>query len=487
MQSLLHLFSLTLVAVVGVCIVAVQPFPILHDFPEWMYQGWLAHHLLFGDYEAVTDLYALANYPVPNSITQFGIAVLNLIGSPIDSGRIWLAIYLAYASVLWLVLSRQLLYAQARSCNGQTRSRGTGHDGAINLLLTMTITFGPGFWNGYANFQFALLFWGTYLLAMRLRRDGVLAHLFLSLMIFFSHASVFIAFVVLVIARVFYSQLGWRYLTAIFPSIILFVWYLLATIRFDEIVQLNSFGLQEWLQYKVYTVAKQGYFHNFIIADGSSLLGNVHIVYMAGVALNLSVAVIIVAWLLYMGWHLLKAFVPLSFSSAGTKTNEEKTSKDKTSDEKTSDEENRVSIVNRRITFTALLAMLIVFLAAGKDNFGVVNLGERFLIAALVLVLVQLRCHRWIRHVWVSLAAIGAVYTMVAVIKVTGYPVEAYSVARSTTSGTLDGAIDDIYAASRHKLFNHRLYIYADHGIWLQTQDADLLPLKHITSFIVPK
>ena len=174
--------------------------------------------------------------------------------------------------------------------------------------------------------------------------------------------------------------------------------------------------------------------------------------------------------------------MPLSISSAGTRTSEEKTS-----EEKISDEENRVSIVNRRITFTALLAMLIVFLAAGKDNFGVVNLGERFLIAALVLALVQLRCHRWIRHVWVSLAAIGAVYTMVAVIKVTGYPVEAYSVARSTTSGTLDGAIDDIYAASRHKLFNHRLYIYADHGIWLQTQDADLLPLKHITSFIVPK
>lgn len=472
MQSLLHLLSLTLVAVVGICIVLVQPFPILHDFPEWMYQGWLAHHLLFGDDGAVIDLYTLANYPVPNSISQFGIAALNLIWSPIVSGKIWLAIYLAYASVLWLVLSRQLFYARASSRYGQTRAQGTGHDGAINLLLTMTITFGPGFWNGYSNFQFALLLWGTYLLAMRLHRDGVLVHLFLSLLIFFSHASVFIAFVVLVVARAFYSQLGWRYLTAIFPSTILFVWYLLATIRFDEIVQLNSFGLLEWLQYKVYTVAKQGYFHNFIIADGSSLLGNLHAVYVAGVALNTGVAMIIVAWLLYTGWSLLKAFVPLSLSRTVNTT---------------CDEEKLKSIVTRRVTFTALLAMLVVFLAAGKDNFGVVNLGERFLIAALVLALVQLRCHRLIRHVWVSLAAIGAVYTMVAVTKVTGYPVEAYAVTRSTNSATLDGAIDDIYAASRHKLFNHRLYIYADHGIWLKKQDADLLPLKHITSFVVPK
>ena len=125
MQSLLHLLSLTLVAVVGICIVLVQPFPILHDFPEWMYQGWLAHHLLFGDDGAVIDLYTLANYPVPNSISQFGIAALNLIWSPIVSGKIWLAIYLAYASVLWLVLSRQLFHARASSRYGQTRAQGT--------------------------------------------------------------------------------------------------------------------------------------------------------------------------------------------------------------------------------------------------------------------------------------------------------------------------------------------------------------------------
>jgi len=65
--------------------------------------------------------------------------------------------------------------------------------------------------------------------------------------------------------------------------------------------------------------------------------------------------------------------------------------------------------------------------------------------------------------------------------------VEEYAVVRSTTANTLDGAIDDIYANSRHKLFNHRLYIYADHGIWLEQPDTDLLPLKHITSFVIPK
>ena len=123
----------------------------------------------------------------------------------------------------------------------------------------------------------------------------------------------------------------------------------------------------------------------------------------------------------------------------------------------------------------------------GKNNFGVVNLGERFLIAALVLGLVQLHWHRYILNAWVLLAVVGAVYAMIATVVISHYPLREYAVTRSTTSSTLHGAIDDIYANSRHKLFNHRLYIYADHGIWLQQPGTDLLPLKHATSFVVEK
>ncbi len=462
MQTYLHLLTLTLIAIVGFCFVGVQPFPVLHDFPEWMYQGWIAHQLWSGDDTGVSSLFAFADFPVPNSITQFSIATLNSAMSPIMAGKVWLAVYLVYASILWTVLSRQI---------ANTGADAKRDDGAINLLLTMTITFGPGFWNGYANFQVALLFWGTYLLAMRLRRDGLLVHLLLSLLIFFSHAAIFIAFTVMVTARVLLGRLSWRYFAAIAPALFMFFWYLLATVRIDKVGPLNALGLLEWVQYKVYTVAKQGYFHNFIVADGSSLLDTVHPLYLFGVGLNLCVAVIIIIWFFYQGWTLFKATEVLSFNKWGMAA---------------AKEEMGGNVDSYRVTFVALLTLLLLFLVAGKDNFGVVNLGERFLIAALVLALVQLRCHWLILRTWVVLAVIGALYTMAAVVKLSGHPVEEYAVTRSTTSSTLNGAIDDIYANSRHKLFNHRLFIYADHGIWLQQPGADLLPLKHITSFVVP-
>jgi hypothetical protein len=455
MQRCLHFISIAVVAVVAVCLLYVQPFPVLHDYPEWMYQGWLAHQLLFGDVSAA-GTYTLAQYPVPNSMTQFGIAVLNNFLSPVMAGKAWLAFYLLFAATLWTLLSRVL---------------HRGYDGSIHLILTMTITLGPGFWNGYANFQFALLLWGAYLLLMRLHRSGVVMHLFLSLLIFFSHASVFIAFAGFVMARVLFGRLDWRCFVAIVPAIVLFLWYLLSTVSIDAIGQVNALGLLEWVQYKVYTVAKQGYFHNFILADGSSLLDRLNIVYLAGVVLNLGVAVVIFFWLLQQGMRLFTRLIPFRPAIVNTGGADK--------------DPFYLSVETSRVLMVSLLALLLLFLIGGKDNFGVVNLGERFFIAALVLALVNLGCSGIIRRVWVALAAVGALYTMAATVAITGYPVEPYSVSSSTTSGTLDGAVDDIFANSRHKLFNHRLYIYADHGLWLLQPGPDLLAFKHVTSFVV--
>jgi len=453
MQRLLHFLSILLVATVGFCLLVVQPFPVLHDYPEWMYQGWLANQLLFGNDASILNLFALAEHPVPNSITQFAVALLNQFASPIFSGKLWLAIYLVFASTLWTLLSFHLQreWSPAGAAHGnnlltgaQTGREARRNDGAINLLLTTTITFGPGFWNGYANFQFALLFWGAYLLAMRLHRDNVLVHFLLSLLIFFSHASVFIAFAGFVVTRLLVGRLSWRHILAIVPSLLMFGWYLIVTIRLDAVGPVNALGLIEWVQYKVYTVAKQGYFHNFILADGSSLLGDVHFLYLAGVLLNLGVAVVIIIWLLHQSWLLLKAASVFPFNKRVSEITGG------------NHETNAMSISDRRVTLISLA-------------------------------LVQLRCHRTIVNLWVPLAVAGAVYTMIATAVVSQYPVKEYAVVRSTTSSTLDGAIDDIYANSRHKLFNHRLYIYADHGIWLQQPGTDLLPLKHITSFVLEK
>jgi len=44
--------------------------------------------------------------------------------------------------------------------------------------------------------------------------------------------------------------------------------------------------------------------------------------------------------------------------------------------------------------------------------------------------------------------------------------------------------VEDIYKNSRHKYFNHRLFIYANLGSYLLEPDGPLPPIDHETSVI---
>lgn len=449
MQKFLHFLAFAIVGAVACCMLFLQAFPILHDFLEWMYQGWIFAELL-GDNPAVAERFQLVSHPVPNSLSQIAIGLLNFVVSPVVAGKIWLAFYLLLSSGLWFVIARQ---------------QSNRFHGALHLLLTDLITFGPGFWNGYINFQFGLLFFALYLYLIIWRgvRNPWLLCVF-GLLIFFSHAVIFAVFVVFNLAcmvKLWRSQRR-QYVLALLPALLLTGWYAAIKLATHEAGTARGFKLLEWAQYKAYTLAKQGPFHNFIGHDGKSTLEDLPLVYQAGFVLNFVVAVLLFSWFCSVTWVIIRRQPYRFYRSA---------------------EGVASSAFLTPVLITTGLCV-IVFLAGSQNAFGVVNIGERFLIIALLLFLLLFQCPGLIRNSLVLVCAVLSFYTVSVIVAVSKDSMEIYSVERSAEINDLQQYLGDIYANTAHKHFNHRLFIYADRGVELTHEVPVLLAIDLPTSVV---
>ncbi len=424
---------------VAVVLLVVQPFPVLHDYPEWMYQGYIAWSLLSAE-TTFTGLFELVPVPVPNAISQSAIAVLNFFTSPVAAGKIWLALYFLLAAVIGIVATRS-----------------HRHSGSMHLIFTLSIVFGPGFWNGYINFQFGLLFFALYIINTRKSAGYVLLF---SVLIYFSHASVFAGFVCYVIVSEWFALRRARVFLALLPGLLLLLWYSFAKFSTADGKNESVGSLFQWAQYKFYTVAKQGPFHNFIQPDGESLLSSVHGLYLAGFAINFLTALLIGLWLLVI------------FASIVRQR-----------DVEIADE--RRSVANVSAILVTVAVLLIAWLLAGKNTFGVVNLGERFLVVALMLMIVHLQCPDWIRKCWQSLCIVVGIVTLSSLM-VLSRGIGVYTVERSASTSELESYVGDIYKNSRHKYFNHRVFIYANLGQYLidPAVHASPPPIDHQSSIV---
>lgn len=439
-QQGLLLTTLLMIGGVALALLVLQPFPVLHDYPEWMYQGWLFGQLLSAD-TAVTGQYALVDHPVPNSLSQFAIGALSLVLPAVTAARLWLALYLCVAAWLLAVLWRR------------------NADGTQVFLLLTVVVLGPGFWNGYINFQCALLLFATYLLCSRRQLGYTLVF---SLLIFFSHAAVFAVMAAYCVATALFDRTVTKpariqLLLALIPSLSLLVWYTLALLATYQGSGSASMGFTEWAQYKFYTVAKQGPFHNFILPSGESLLESFDMIYWLGFAANFLFAIGLLLWLLWLIAMLAgRTQNPLRNKQGGS-----------------------VLVLAVCIGFC-----LAVFALTGANTFGVVNLGERFLIVALMLSLLYLRMAQALK-VWLAGTAIVVMaYLLVATLHISRQAPQQYSVERSSDTTELADYVDDIYASSRHQYFNHRLFIYADRGLELLKPEPALLEIDLETSVI---
>lgn len=425
----------------------LQPFPVLHDLLEWMYQAWIVNQLLLGDLETQAK-YVFVAYPVPNSLSQISIAIMSFIVSPILATKIWLGMYLALVAFV----ANKLWQRTA--------------DATQVLLIVVLIFLGPGFWNGYINNQFALVLFALYFVGYT--QDFTKTKfktLLFSILIFSAHAVVFAVFFLMVVMPVLLSKehslrQKFNSLLPMLPASLLMSWYTLVRLFSYEAGSSTAMGLLNWIQYKVYTIAKQGPFHNFILDSGESLLSNLHWFYQFGFAVNFLFVVFIGLWFITLVFKKLKS---------------------------DSDIMRRGTNLNFAAVMISLGFCALIFFMAGSMSFGVVNLGERFLIVGLLIMLMSFTMNKYLAWVKTGFAALFSAYFGIATFYLSDNETKIYQVARSDNSEQTQEFVKNIYANSRHKYFNHRLFIYVDRGVALSNKDAPLLDIAFDTSVVTFK
>ena len=248
--------------------VVFAPYPPLQDFPEWAYQGELLARLARGLPAAEASLVA---HPVPNSLAQALLGLLSLVLPATLAARVFLLGLLGAGLAVALALARQRQPASA---------------GAFAGVLIVSIFCNTPFWNGYVNYQLALLLFAAWFVVPAARRAEALPILGFSLPIFLAHAAVFAAFCILIGVRGLLRRRLWPALLGLAPALLFATWYVLAKAPVAEEPAAGIGGLGAFLAYKAYTLTKLGPYHNFVFATGGDDALRPAL-YWAGAAANL--------------------------------------------------------------------------------------------------------------------------------------------------------------------------------------------------------
>jgi hypothetical protein len=331
------------------------PFVPLQDYNEWVYQGFVAAQLLHGH---LTDHFAFAAFPVPNSAAQALLCLLTLVIPPMWAARVVASVYVVAAVALGWMLSKKMSRTQNIS---------------YFFLLLVCVYFNTPFWDGYINYQLGLLLFSIWLLMDPATRRKPLWALAFSIAGFFTHAVIWASILLLMAVDAVRRRKYLCYLPAL-VSLALFAWYVVCKPAPKAPNAISSSGLLHAIAYKLYTLAKLGPYHNFVYSGGAgSQLES------AGFYVGCAVNFVFAAGLVYM---LCVALLRQLRNGGGWK---------------------RVS--DETLALLVLLALFIVMPAVMAD---VVNPGERMLYPALLLALLgpgDARVVRWLSASVVALAA----------------------------------------------------------------------------------
>jgi hypothetical protein len=326
------------------------PMPPLQDFNEWIYQGWLVGQILAG--EPVP--FGIKPWPVPNAAAQLLLGALNLAIDAWAAGVAYLVLYLAGATWLAAAIART----------------DGGFDPATFLLALLIGALNSPFWDGYANSQLGM---GLYLLhVLRERRapTGAAWDLALGLALFLCHA-VMLAVFLLHVAIACVQRRDFARSWVLGPPLALMAWYLLRDDGYGEAIPAFGTSVFEFVAYKAYSAAKAGPYQNFFLgAVGDA--DRAPVLYAAGVGANLL--------------FVLVAVLPLAAALL-----------------------HRVWQGDRSPAVLTAVACLAGFVVLPSAMFGVVNVGERLLLPAL---LVALACcpDPWrLRRIGAAVAALAPV------------------------------------------------------------------------------
>ncbi len=254
--------------------------PPLQDFDDWIYQSFLFNRLLA---HAAGLPAALKSWPVPNTMSQLIMSGLMLGLAPIAAAKTFLLAYLAAGSfVLWRI----------------SRAHQPESAGLIFLVSLPLALINSPFWTGELNYQLGLICLLGYLLNRDPRRDHPATILFFSIFLFFCHALCFGLFFLSIVLGNLLTPRRWTRIAALIPSGLLTLWYLARDPRLDDAKTFAPalHGIKDWFTYRIYVFSKLGTYHNFVFDGRGDFLRETWL-YWLGIAVNL-VALVCIFWLI---------------------------------------------------------------------------------------------------------------------------------------------------------------------------------------------
>ncbi|MCX7377085.1 MAG: hypothetical protein NTY94_10135 [Alphaproteobacteria bacterium] len=388
--------------------------PPLQDFNEWIYQGWLVGQILRGEDVA----FALKPWPVPNAAAQTILGLFNLALGPREAGIAYLTLYLA--GMTWLAIA--IARAQGR------------FDPATFLLALLIGGLNSPYWDGYANSQLGLALYLVHVLRRQRMATTPAWDLAMGLALFFCHAVMLAVFALHVLLDGLRQRQFLRAALCLSPPFALLAWYVLRDTSYGEHIPPFGTNLIEFLAYKAYTAAKMGPYQNFILGGIGDADRTPHL-YWSGVATNL----------LFAGVVLL----PLALALL-----------------------DRLRKGDRSPSLLTALACLGGYMVLPSALFGVVNVGERLLLPA-VLVMLALCPDPWnMRRLGAGIAALAPLTLLHLHL---GLPADP-------PSGTIDHLAAHDPAQRYRVLFWHRPFYFQSQ--FNAAQRGEPVPLGFTTSIV---
>ena len=416
---LIILLALTLLSII------IAPAPYLHDFAEWVYQGQIIKQFILDP--ASVAQFTLASYPVPNSLVTMLLTGLSFIFPPLWAGKAFLILMLlAWFAVIRLFCTRYI--------DAQWR-------GATALVLFVSTALATFFWYGFASYYTALLFLTWFFAVYRTDTPAWVIALF-GLAIFFSHAIMFLTFG-LFLGVSLLVRWNKSIVLGLIPATICSIWFLVGRHLAQVVPQridADWNGLSEALVYKLGYPAMLGPFKNFLWPDGTSLLENFAWVYWPGFVVNFAVVAV------------LGLLVPVALW---------KYFKNDTS-EKTPD-------ADLRKTWAITMVLISLFyLVAPYHFFGLVNASGRVLPPLLLLAFMLagrtaipfIRMVLWPVIVF-SFITSGSYFYMMQQSREPGFSPLATNAAKVQPSDSVLDFNEQLYASTRYKYFNYRVFAMA--------------------------
>ncbi len=249
--------------------------PYLHDFGEWFYQSRILVQQLTRPEDVLG--FQWVTYPVPNTLAILIMAGLGLVFPLMASAKLFLSLLLLGWYGVLHVFARRVCPA----------------DGSSTLLFVLfsLVALSNFFWTGFIGYQLGLLLLALFLSRYTSRTSALELAIF-SVLIFFSHAMVFLVFVILVLLEILVSRKHSNWILALLPAGLLSIGFIIGrslTSFNSPLADAAMAGWQEILIYKLGYPLLLGPFKNLLQPDMSSLLDQLPWFYWAGVLSNILV------------------------------------------------------------------------------------------------------------------------------------------------------------------------------------------------------